>query len=158
MIHQIRKIDPSFRYRSYFSATTPYNRYTQQNIRELQNHLRNAQNAGFCGPGAAFSNYGRPSNWRKGVRQEAWNQNAGANGVVYDPLTGLPMSPNNPWHMGHRPGYEFWRHQYSAGGRGVPRSEFRNEHQNPSHYRPELPRSNMSHHGEMHGPGPWRGE
>jgi len=46
---------------------------------------------------------------------------------------------------GHKPGYEFWKHQESAQGRGISREQFINEYSNAAHYRPELPSSNQSH-------------
>jgi hypothetical protein len=33
--------------------------------------------------------------------------------------------------------------------RGIDRKQFLNEHNNPEHYRPELPSSNRSHAGEL---------
>jgi hypothetical protein len=50
--------------------------------------------------------------------------------------------------MGHKPKYEFRKLQQSAAGRGVSRSEFLDEYNNPAHYRPELPSSNRGHAGE----------
>jgi len=50
--------------------------------------------------------------------------------------------------MGHRPGYEFKKHQKSAEDRGNNRKQFLDEHNNPNHYRPELPSSNRGHMGE----------
>jgi predicted ribonuclease toxin of YeeF-YezG toxin-antitoxin module len=58
------------------------------------------------------------------------------------------MSPDEPWDMGHKPGYEFRKHQASARERGIPRDQFLDEHNDPSHYRPELPSSNRGHDGE----------
>ena len=58
------------------------------------------------------------------------------------------MSRDNPWDMGHRPGYEFRKHQQSAQQRGISRKQFIDEHNTPDHYRPELPSSNQSHRGE----------
>ena len=50
--------------------------------------------------------------------------------------------------MGHKPGFEFRKHQQSAKDRQINRKQFLNEYNNPSHYRPELPSSNRSHRGE----------
>ena len=58
------------------------------------------------------------------------------------------MSRDQPWDMGHRPGHEFRKHSQSAEERGISRSDFLDEHNNPDHYRPELPESNRSHRGE----------
>lgn len=67
---------------------------------------------------------------------------------VRDPLTGRFMAKDSPWDMGHKPGYEFRKHQESAKSRGIDRAQFLNEYNDPSHYRPELPSSNRSHRGE----------
>ena len=37
------------------------------------------------------------------------------------------------------------KHRASARERGITRKQFLDEHNNPSHYRPELPSSNRSH-------------
>ena len=58
------------------------------------------------------------------------------------------MNFDEPWDMGHKPGYEFWKHQKSAKERGISRKQFLDEHNNPEHYRPELPSSNRGHRGE----------
>ena len=55
---------------------------------------------------------------------------------------------DEPWDMGHKPGYEFRKHRDSARRRGIDRKQFLDEHNNPEHYRPELPSSNRSHAGE----------
>ncbi len=47
--------------------------------------------------------------------------------------------------MGHKPGYEFKKHQQSAADREIPKKQFLDEHNAPSHYRPELPSSNRGH-------------
>jgi predicted ribonuclease toxin of YeeF-YezG toxin-antitoxin module len=67
---------------------------------------------------------------------------------VRDPLTGREMKFDEPWDMGHKPGYEFRKHQLSAKNRGINRKQFLDEHNNPDHYMPELPSSNRSHAGE----------
>lgn len=101
--------------------------------------------------------YRRPSGFRKGVRDEAWDSARASDGLVRDPLTGQVLDRTQPWDMGHKPGYEHWKHQISAADRGISRSEFLDEFNNPDHYRPELPASNRSHQGEdatdaFHGP------
>ena len=65
--------------------------------------------------------------------------------IVRDPKTGKPINPNEPWNMGHKPGYEFRKHRASAQERGIDRKQFLDEHNDSSHYRPELPSSNRSH-------------
>jgi RHS repeat-associated protein len=93
--------------------------------------------------------YVRPSEFRSGVRDTVWeNAREPTTGQVRDPLTGRFMSKNEPWDMGHRPGFELPKHQASAAERGIPRSQFLNEHNDPTHYRPELPMSNQGHRGE----------
>jgi hypothetical protein len=47
-----------------------------------------------------------------------------------------------------RPGYEFRLHQQDAANRGITRKQFLDEHNNPAHYRPELPESNQGHSAE----------
>ena len=90
--------------------------------------------------------YARPSGFRKGVRDKVWTAAEGSGGgVVRDPLTSAAMKQDEAWHMGHRPGYEFWKHAQSAAERGITRREFLNEHNVPEHYHPELPASNVSH-------------
>ena len=90
----------------------------------------------------------RPSGYRKGVRDEVWNNATGSDGIVRDPLTQKPLNIEEPWDMGHKPGYEFKKHQQSAADREISRKQFLDEHNNPSHYRPELPSSNRGHAGE----------
>jgi RHS repeat-associated protein len=97
---------------------------------------------------SAPDDYSRPSNFRSGVRQRVWDAAKDENGDVYDPLTGKKMDPNEPWDMGHKPGYEFSKHVESAQRRGISRDEFLDEYNNPDHYRPELPSSNRGHAGE----------
>lgn len=92
--------------------------------------------------------YDRPTGYRAGVRDQVWENAKDEHGRVRDPVSGRYMSKDQPWHMGHKPGYEFVKHQESAERRGISREEFLDEHNNPEHYRPELPKSNMSHKGE----------
>jgi predicted ribonuclease toxin of YeeF-YezG toxin-antitoxin module len=95
------------------------------------------------------STYARPSGYRQGVRDQVWNDAIEAStGRVRDPVTGRFMSRDGPWDMGHKPGYEFRKHQGSAADRGIDRGQFLDEYNDPVHYRPELPRSNRSHRGE----------
>jgi hypothetical protein len=106
-----------------------------------------AHNAGGCGDGE--DTYSRPSGFREGVRDEVWNSAIEeSTGRVRDPLTGRFIGKDQAWDMGHKPGFEFRNHAKSAQERGISRGEFLDEHNNPSHYRPELPSSNRSHAGE----------
>ncbi|TRW21066.1 hypothetical protein FL857_12185 [Criibacterium bergeronii] len=92
--------------------------------------------------------YDRPSHFRKGVRDSVWDDAKNVNGDVIDPVTGEVMDKAQPWHMGHKPGFEFRKHQQSAIDRGISRKQFLDEHNKSEHYRPELPKSNQSHKGE----------
>ena len=92
--------------------------------------------------------YSRPSGFRKGVRDESWDNAKAQDGQVRDPLTDKVMDKNELWDMGHKPGHEFRKHQQSAQERGVSRKQFLDEFNNPENYRPELPSSNRSHKGE----------
>ena len=91
--------------------------------------------------------YERPA-WRAGMRDKVWEQAKDTHGRVRDPVSGKYMSKNQPWDMGHKPGYEFKKHQESAAQRGISREKFIDEYNNPDHLRPELPSSNRSHRGE----------
>ena len=93
--------------------------------------------------------YKRPSGYRKGMRETVWETAKNEDGVVIDPLTNKVMDQNKPWDMGHKPGYEFWKHQQSAAERGITRKEFLDEYHNVDHFRPELPSSNRSHKDEL---------
>ncbi|WP_283949355.1 MULTISPECIES: SpvB/TcaC N-terminal domain-containing protein [Sulfurimonadaceae] len=108
-----------------------------------------ARKGGDAVQAAKKVNYSRPSNYRKGVRDKVWdNATDSKTGRVRDPKTGQFMSKEKSWDMGHKPGYEFRKHQKSAEERGISREKFLDEHNNPEHYRPELPQSNRSHAGE----------
>jgi predicted ribonuclease toxin of YeeF-YezG toxin-antitoxin module len=102
--------------------------------------------------------YERPSGYRKGVRDKVWEdaKKNSPDGKVRDPVTGKEIKPGDKWDMGHKPGYEFKKHQDSAAQRGLSRKEFLDEHNNPSHYRSELPSSNRGHTGELK-TGDWLG-
>ena len=91
--------------------------------------------------------YRRPSGYRKGVRDEVWENAKGPDGNVRNP-DGRVMDIDQPWDMGHKPGYEFRKHQESAGDRGIGRKQFLDEHNNPQHFRPEIPSYNRGHSGE----------
>lgn len=92
--------------------------------------------------------YKRPSGFRKGVRGNTWKNAKNTNGDVIDPVTQKIMNESEPWDMGHKPGFEFRKHQKSAEERGITRKQFLDEYNDPNHYRPELPSSNRSHKGE----------
>ncbi|TDK32128.1 hypothetical protein E2F50_17445 [Rhizobium deserti] len=109
-----------------------------------------------CTGDCAAKRYERPSGYRKGVRDKVWHKAKGKDGKVRDPVTKKEIKPGDKWDMGHKPGYEFRKHQQSAQQRGISRKEFLDEHNNPSHYRPELPSSNRGHAGELK-TGDWLG-
>lgn len=94
------------------------------------------------------TDYSRPTHWRSGMRDTVWDSAKDEHGRVRDPGTGRYMSKDQPWDMGHKPGYEFRKHQDSAEKRGISRKEFLDEYYDSDHYRPELPSSNRSHKGE----------
>jgi RHS repeat-associated protein len=129
-------------------ATTETIRATER-VGEGVHALREAEHAVDVGKAAKVEkNYQRPSGFRSGVKDKTWENAKGPNGEVRDPVSNKVMNKSEPWDMGHKPGYEFSKHQQSAKERGITRKQFLNEHNNPSHYRPELPSSNRSHKGE----------
>ena len=62
--------------------------------------------------------------FRKGVREKVWEDAKGPDGKVRNPVTGKEMEYNEPWDMGHKPGYEHRKHQQSASARNISRKEF----------------------------------
>lgn len=98
------------------------------------------------GPGD--SRYDRPSGWRAGMRDTAWNDARGRDGLVRDPETGDVLDPNQPWVMGHPPGWEFRHHQRSAAERDIPREQFLDEYFSVP-YRPESPSTSSSGKHEL---------
>lgn len=95
--------------------------------------------------------YQRPYKFRQGVRDKTWKEAAKKDEQrrVFDPLNSTEIDPQKEWDMGHKPGYEFRKHQKSAAERGIPRKRFIEEHNEHTHYQPELPASNRGHAGEM---------
>lgn len=99
--------------------------------------------------GNSSSIYERPAGYRKGVRDQVWeNAREVSTGQVRDPLTGRFMSKDSPWDMGHKPGYEWWKFQRHAEARGLSREQVITWNNNPKHFRPELPSSNRCHAAE----------
>ena len=94
------------------------------------------------------TDYSRPTHWPAGFKDKVWEKAKDAHGRVRDPVTGRYMSKDQAWDVGHKPGYEFKKHQESAEKRGIDRETFLKEYFNPDHFRPELPSSNRSHKGE----------
>ena len=100
------------------------------------------------GKTAVSSTYKRPSHFRKGIRDQVWENAKNAEGKVIDRVTGREIHKNEPWDMGHLDKHEFWKHQIDAQNRGISRKQFLDEYNDPAIYRPELPSSNRSHIGE----------
>lgn len=103
--------------------------------------------------GPTDSTYDRPSGWRAGMRDRAWDDAAAdtPDGLVRDPVTQDVLDPNEPWVMGHPSGYEFRHHQRSAAERGLTREQFLNEYydQGLFPYRPESPSTSASGSHEL---------
>jgi len=89
--------------------------------------------------------YARPS-FRVDVPEKVWAQALkDGNGKVLSPSKTEIKNFEDPWVMGHKPKYEFWKHQRSAAERGISREQFIEEYNNPDHYRPETAKDNSSH-------------
>jgi len=83
---------------------------------------------------------------QKATREQTWkNAIEPATGRVRDPKTGQFMSKDMPWDMGHKPGWEFSKYKDYAQETGMSWTDFKVGHNNPAHYRPELPPSNRGH-------------
>ena len=109
-----------------------------------------AENAEESVTKSAKDPYRRPSNYRKGIRELVYEAAKDPDGKVYDPVTGNEIAPDDPWVMGHKPQYEFWKHRLSAIRRGITRKQFLDEYNDPSHYRPEIREPNGWHVGIMY--------
>jgi hypoxanthine phosphoribosyltransferase len=68
--------------------------------------------------------------------------------LIVDDIT-TSGARNSDWHVGLRPGYEHQYHVPSAQARNLTRDEWYKETHDYSHYRPELPSSNMGHATEL---------
>ena len=105
-----------------------------------------AENSAQCGAlAAAKYKYPRPKfskKWRNSLYDSHVEK---ATGRARDPQTGKFIGRYSNWHAGHEPGYEFRYHQASGQARGISPDQWRSETHDPSHYRPELPSSNLSH-------------
>jgi hypothetical protein len=88
--------------------------------------------------------YDRPQ-FREGVRDEVWQTALKeGKGKVLSP-SGTEIKPGDPWVMGHKAKYEFWKHQASAAERGISREQFIEEYNDPRQYRPETEEDSASH-------------
>ncbi|MFD1362352.1 GH-E family nuclease [Lentibacillus salinarum] len=47
------------------------------------------------------------------------------------------MTEDEPWDMGHKLGFEFWKHPKIAMERGITRKELLDGHKNPDHHHPK---------------------
>jgi len=87
----------------------------------------------------------RPSNFRKNVRDEVWENAKDDKGDVRDPGTKEIMDKNMSWDMGHKPGYEFRKLVDWIFRLGKSRKDLLNKYNDPKYYRPETPSTNRSH-------------
>lgn len=87
--------------------------------------------------------FGRPSNYRNGIRNQVWeNGIRDHDGNVVDPNTGVKLNPDK-WDMGHKD-ETMKEHQERARKDGISRKVFLDQHNDPSRYHPEDPSSNRS--------------
>jgi hypothetical protein len=79
------------------------------------------------------------------MRQKVWdNAMKEGKGTVLSP-SGKPLKFEDDWVIGHKPKYEFRKHQESAAKRGISREQFREEYnRDATHYRPETKGDNSS--------------
>ena len=97
--------------------------------------------------------YERPG-WRDKTINDTWDNAKDLEGKVYDRLSQKEIiwdktkNRGDQWHMGHKEGYEFSKHQQSAADRRIGVEQFRDEYNHADHIEPELPSSNISHQGE----------
>jgi Domain of unknown function (DUF4157)/HNH/ENDO VII superfamily nuclease with conserved GHE residues len=94
--------------------------------------------------------YARPGTsgkfW-KAVREKVWQsalKESKVKGKVLSP-SGKEIKPGDPWVLGHKEKWEFWKHQRSAAERGISREQFLKEFQDYRQFRPETPEDNLSH-------------
>ncbi len=90
--------------------------------------------------------YARPTDYDAGLRQKVWDDAVASSpdGKVRSP-GGAELQFGDDWVMGHKPGFEFWKHQESAARRGISRDAFIREHNQARKYRPETDADNSSH-------------
>ncbi|MGU3375209.1 HNH/ENDO VII family nuclease [Chryseobacterium sp. M5A1_1a] len=97
--------------------------------------------------------YERPA-WKGKTIDDVWSNAKNTDGKVIDrqsksEITWDKTKPRGEqWHMGHKEGYEFNKHQKSSAERGIGVDQFRKEYNTAGHVEPELPKSNLSHKGE----------
>jgi RHS repeat-associated protein len=83
----------------------------------------------------------------KGTRQEIWDRSKAGDGKVYDP-TGVEIKPGEPWQAGHKPGEKFTDAQQNAAQQNMDAETWKASQRDPDKYRPEKPRTNLSHQHE----------
>ncbi len=85
---------------------------------------------------------------RASVREEVLSRAPrDAQGRLLDPNTFEPIEGS--YHLGHRPGHEWWRIRDRAAAEGWTRQELVDYVNNPDLYQIELPANNLSHRYEM---------
>ena len=90
-------------------------------------------------------NYQRPTKYNDGIRDAAWDSAPKqGNGSVKSPGGAEIMPGDANWVMGHKYGWEFWKHQVSAARRGITREQFLKEYNDSTKYRPETAADNGS--------------
>ncbi|MCX8131107.1 MAG: GH-E family nuclease [Clostridia bacterium] len=95
--------------------------------------------------------YERPNKFRKKTKEEVWKKAKIVNGKKVDHngvVLQYKVGNRSGFDMGHKPGYEYWKHRISAIARQISRKQLLNEHNDPSHYRPESTAGNQSHADE----------
>ena len=88
--------------------------------------------------------YDRPPPWTETERATVWRNAQDRNGKVFSP-SGREIKPGDLWIMGHKPKFEFWKHQLSAAQRAITRDQFLRECEDLSMYRPETLEDSSSH-------------
>ncbi|MFG4004811.1 HNH/ENDO VII family nuclease [Flavobacterium aquidurense] len=98
--------------------------------------------------------YERPS-WKPKTVNDVWgNAKKKGDGIVIDKLSDKEITwdksiaRGDQWHMGHKYGYEFRKHQLSSAKRKISIKQFREEYNTAEFVDPELPASNLGHKGE----------
>jgi hypothetical protein len=113
-------------------------------IQNLTSHIGRLKNA------LKEGTYTRPK-FTKEERDKVWEKarEEAKDGIVRDPLPPhKPIEKDGDWEMGHKPKFEFWKHQLMAAKRGLSREQWKTECENLGLYRPETRQTNSSHKAE----------
>lgn len=102
---------------------------------ETRTRLKNALEA---------KTYARPG-FTEAERAAIWEQAKTEGGGKVTSPSGVEIKPGDPWEVGHKPKYEFWKHVQSAAERGISREQFLRECKDLKKYRPETKADNSSH-------------